>query len=684
MVQPSQHSDSIGLGTVGKSLGARLFEAHPSVVDPVQRRIAYLMAMFHFGTIPVSPLSLYLTNYTNPGHVPMDWKWVLVVLTCTSINYALSRSKWYRITLYVQVIAAFCVCYWMAMMLPDRQSVHFLIVLLPSLMAAHLMSYGELKAVAVSSLIGLSTLFFFVSSKSLPNLVGSTFCILVLVMLIVLTRRHYDWVERSRRTTLVEDYARVQSLLEAAYDATVTLVNGRVTQISGRAYPIFLRDDKALIGQRLTEIVSIDSLSTPKYGETTVIRPEGQIGYVTYAVEPLQGEETFVALRDVTEERLETVQQLQLDRMTQTATLAAGIAHEFNTPLMVVMNQIRKAEINVSQTDVETTQILRSAQGGLNQLSDIVRDLKWFIQSSEETVCQSPARVIENTVRLAGHRIGHTSQVIVDHQGESSLRISENQLSQLLLNLLFNANEARKTDNVRSIIRLTTQIRDGVFHLKVSDVGKGMTPAVQARAFQPFFTHGKPTGTGLGLAICNSIVSRVNGSIELTSALGEGTQVSVNLPLSEPQAISSPGASTAFENSGLKLVIDDDELLSALVAEMLDDDAVQSLTSISDAMAILEHSHAALILCDLNMPHGGARRLSQHLRSIGHPSVDQLIIMTGGAVDPAAQSFLDETEVPVLYKPFGHAELSRAINRVRKVDTKDRVDRRRVDRREGF
>ena len=125
-----------------------LFEPHPTVTDPVQRRTAYLMALFHFATIPIAPLGLFLVKYTKPSHVPMDYTWVLAVLGCTILNYSLARSAWYRVAIYGQVLAAFTTCFWTAYELPSRQSLHFLVVLLPTLMAAYLMSFRELQVVA--------------------------------------------------------------------------------------------------------------------------------------------------------------------------------------------------------------------------------------------------------------------------------------------------------------------------------------------------------------------------------------------------------------------------------------------------------------------------------------------------------------------------------------------------------
>ena len=69
--------------------------------------------------------------------------------------------------------------------------------------------------------------------------------------------------------------------------------------------------------------------------------------------------------------------------------------------------------------------------------------------------------------------------------------------------------------------------------IQIRDAGKGIAPAALARVFEPFFTSGKRNGTGLGMAICKNIIERHCGDIHLTSAVGEGTIVSIWLPLSQ-------------------------------------------------------------------------------------------------------------------------------------------------------
>ena len=112
---------------------------------------------------------------------------------------------------------------------------------------------------------------------------------------------------------------------------------------------------------------------------------------------------------------------------------------------------------------------------------------------------------------------------------------------------------------------------------------------------------------------------------------------------------------------GIKLVVDDDQLLSSLVAEMLDIQNTKNLTTIAEAKVFLETQDVGLILCDLNMPNGGAQNLYEHLVQQNHPARTKMIVMTGGAVDPLAQQFLNQTQMPVLYKPFAHSDFIKAI-----------------------
>ena len=639
-----------------------LFLPHPDVIDPVQRRTACLMAIFHFSMLPMGPLAAFVLNYTTPHHVPFGSAWVILVTLTTLGNYVLARSRFYRVAIYAQVVAAFLACLFTAFQVPHRQSVHFLLVLLPVLMAAYLMSFRELLVVAAAALSGLVCLYVSAEPEAQRLIAGSLFGLLVLTILTILVRSHYNWVERTRRLMLEFELERFQSLMQAAYESVVTVKNGRIHSVSGSSEFLFGRAVEELHDRHLLSLVTLDDIRTPHFGETSFARPDGSVGFTLYAVEPLPGDVALVAFRDVTEERLSTVRRLQLDRLAQTATLAAGIAHEFNTPLMVVMHQLERVQQSISSHDDESKQILGSAQAGLKQLGSVIKDLKWFIEPSTMATCVSPSDVVVNSVRIANHRIRHQSELIVGDILDRPIAVSDSQLMQLLLNLIFNANEAKKEELSRCRIELSTQVANEHYCFTVSDNGVGMPEDVLSRALQPFFTRGKLNGTGLGLAICKSILDQVDGRIQIDSTEGEGTSVTIQIPLARAPHRAQTVAELPeeqIEQSGL--VIDDDALLGQLVAEMFDANEASSVTAIDDAIELIEAAQVAFILCDLNMPLGGAIELYDYLRQRGNHLVDRMIIMTGGAVDPEAQAFLKRTNMPILYKPFGQTELLEAI-----------------------
>ena len=585
-----------------------LFEPHRDVVDPVQRRTACLMAIFHFSMLPMGPIAVFVLNYTTPHHVPFGATWVILVTLTTLGNYILARSRWYRVAIYAQIVAAFVACIFTAFQVPHRQSVHFLLVLLPVLMAAYLMTFKELLVVAAASLSGLIWLYVSADPASQRLIAGSLFGLIVLTILTILIRSHYNWAERTRRLMLESELERFQSLMQAAYESVITVENGLIRSVTGSSEHVFGCPVDELEGRYLSSLVTLDDMSAPHFGETSFARPDGTVGFTLYAVEPLPGDVALVAFRDVTEERLSTVRRLQLDRLSQTATLAAGIAHEFNTPLMVVMHQLERVQKQLSSHDEESKELLGSAQAGLRQLGSVIRDLKWFIEPSTTSTCLSPSNVVENSVRIANHRIRHQSELVVGDIVDVALAVSDSQLMQLLLNLIFNANEAKRQELGRCRIELSTEIIDDHYCFRVKDNGIGMPEEVLSRALQPFFTRGKLNGTGLGLAICQSILDQVNGRIQIDSTEGEGTLVTLQIPLAPVGAKLRISADSSEQGVNLRgLVIDDDALLGELVADMFESKDASSVTAIDDAIKLIETSSLAFILCDLNMPSGALK-----------------------------------------------------------------------------
>jgi signal transduction histidine kinase len=120
-------------------------------------------------------------------------------------------------------------------------------------------------------------------------------------------------------------------------------------------------------------------------------------------------------------------------------------------------------------------------------------------------------------------------------QEADHLYADRDQIEQVLINVIDNAIDASPVGGLSMEIaayKLLHQEQPGIM-IQVRDAGKGIPPEALSRVFEPFFTSGKRNGTGLGMAICKNIIDRHHGYIHLTSAVGEGTVVSLWLPLSQ-------------------------------------------------------------------------------------------------------------------------------------------------------
>jgi two-component system NtrC family sensor kinase len=247
--------------------------------------------------------------------------------------------------------------------------------------------------------------------------------------------------------------------------------------------------------------------------------------------------------RDVTE-RVALQARLQVaDRMASMGTLAAGVAHEINTPLTFIMGNLNflsgeLAELagpRPSPRMEELSLTIQEALEGSSRVRDIVKELRTFARGSDEEEIGpvDVARVMESTLSMAKNHIKHKARVSKDYGKVDAVHADPGKLGQVFLNLVVNAAQALPDGQVDDHwIRLGIQQEDGLVLVSVGDTGPGISPDAQTRIFDPFYTT-KPVGegTGLGLAICHSIVAQMGGDILLESELGKGTCFTVRLPV---------------------------------------------------------------------------------------------------------------------------------------------------------
>ena len=203
--------------------------------------------------------------------------------------------------------------------------------------------------------------------------------------------------------------------------------------------------------------------------------------------------------------------------------------------------------------------------------------------------------------------------------------------------------------------------------LTVRDTGCGMDEATRERIFEPFFTTKAPgKGTGLGLPTVHGIVHQHGGCIELTSTPGEGTTVTLALPLAERQAEPTPAAEPvpALAAAGATvLLVEDEPSLLPLVRLMLVELGYRVLAAASAPEALQlarEHRGAIdLLVTDLVLPGTGGRELADTLQA-ARPGL-RVLCMSGHALHAAGSKGGGERPAFFLQKPFRLEELDRAV-----------------------
>lgn len=274
-------------------------------------------------------------------------------------------------------------------------------------------------------------------------------------------------------------------------------------------------------------------------------------------------------------ERLESaqVQLVQAEKLSSIGQLAAGVAHEMNSPLAFVSSNFGALEGYVGQLlgllDVTLANIdpaahdhvdaaIRDAdlaglredlpalfdesRDGLMRVQRIVRDLKDFSRVGEHdwAYCDLHAG-IESTLNILRNEIKHKATVVRDFGQLPEVWCAPSQINQVLMNLIVNAVHA--IDQGGHII-LRTRLCDAAVHVEVADDGPGIAPEHLKRIFEPFFTT-KPVGlgTGLGLSIAADIMRKHGGRLEVDSRPGRGSTFRIILPLTTPDVPASKESS---------------------------------------------------------------------------------------------------------------------------------------------
>lgn len=475
-----------------------------------------------------------------------------------------------------------------------------------------------------------------------------------------------------------------RALIEAMPDGIVIHRDGEIVYANPAAYSLLrITDGARLEGRSVASIIHPDDLpvaaariramqagleSVPVQDER-FIRADGEVLHAEVLAlrSVFQGEPVVVAVgRDRTEALRIRAELAHADRVATVGRLAAGVAHEINNPLAYVTLQLASLTAHLdgpraeapSEDDLAVvSDSLRTVSEGLERVRRIVRDLKTFSRQDDDRAEDVDLlAVLESALNLASHEINQRALLVRDYAPLPLVRGIEGRLCQVFLNLLVNAAQAIPRDGAHHAVRIRARAEGGFARVDITDDGVGMPPSVRSRIFEPFFTTRRAVdGTGLGLSISSDIVGAHGGRIEVDSEEGQGTTMSVLLPVSGAASASAPPRVLALDAAPASL--------AAVVRALAREHALSTAASAADALRLLDvDAGFDVVICDGSLATADCRGLADAIEA-AHPSLRGRVVMLVGRRSEAAAGHVAAGR-EVLNKPIDARELGEAVRRV--------------------
>ena len=255
------------------------------------------------------------------------------------------------------------------------------------------------------------------------------------------------------------------------------------------------------------------------------------------------------------EKEMMNEQIIETGKLASVGELAAGVAHEINNPVAIMVEEAGWIEDLLEEEDLKESENLSEFRRALNQIhiqgkrcKEITHKLLSFARKTDSRVHEIELNeLVEEVVGLSTQQARYSNVEIRVHLQEHlpPMRMSPTELQQVLLNLINNALYAM--DGRGGVIDVSTRRKEENVLIEVSDTGPGIPESNLGRIFDPFFTT-KPVGkgSGLGLSICYGIIKKMDGDIDVRSMVGEGTTFTVRIPI-KPDIADTPGPRTEPE-----------------------------------------------------------------------------------------------------------------------------------------
>lgn len=373
-------------------------------------------------------------------------------------------------------------------------------------------------------------------------------------------------------------------------------------------------------------------------------------------------------------ERLKAAQELVVkqERLRALGMMASGIAHDFNNALTMVLGYAELMAPYIRQCAPERErEHLENLMAAAQDAAHVVSRLREFYRPAGHHDVRVPVDVnatVEQALVMTAPQWrdkcrarGIQIEADADLHPLPSLIGNAPEVREVLTNLIFNAVDAMPTGG-RVCIR-TAEV-DGRIQIQVEDTGIGMTEEEKSRCLEPFFTTKGDHGTGLGLAVVYGFVQRYGGSVSVQSVKSQGTTVTLLLPGSH-RAVEIEEPEENMELGHLRvLVVDDQEVICELIAEMVRAQGhfAETVLDGPSALRALNDRQWDVMLSDQSMPEMTGAELAAEARSQGYSL--PVILLTGFGDEMRAQGGSPPGVDLIVSKPLTAKGLREALKAV--------------------
>ena len=349
----------------------------------------------------------------------------------------------------------------------------------------------------------------------------------------------------------------------------------------------------------------------------------------------------------------------QSEKLAALGQLLAGVAHELNNPLAIVLGRAAILKDKLAGTPhVDSIQKLRDAA------DRCARIVKTFLAMARQT---GPRRnivqineLIEGALDMTAYGL-RTADIQLEQNLDPALpaiEADEDQIVQLLINLIINAQHALEAQTAERRLAIGTRldVAQRMAVIEVVDNGPGVPAEVAARIFEPFFTtKGVGEGTGLGLSVCKGMVEAHGGTLTLHETMGGGATFRATFPLLDGVTRDQEANDQeARPSSGHVLIVDDEPEIAAILADCLAPMGVTCAIA-SDgvtALSLISNTHFDAVFCDVRMPGMDGIAFFARIKA-EHPELaTRLAFVSGDVLHRDLVRLRAASDRPIIEKPF--------------------------------